>query len=63
MLSSLLTKILRTYICMFLFLTFSFDMITLDGTQMEGNKKGDVLLIQKLEDSLYESGDSDCFSP
>ncbi|KDR10984.1 protein nessun dorma isoform X2 [Zootermopsis nevadensis] len=40
----------------------SFQNITLDKTTVDGNKKGDVLMVQQLDNILYESGDSGCIS-
>lgn len=41
---------------------YSFQNITLDKTTVDGNKKGDVLMVQQLDNILYESGDSGCIS-
>jgi hypothetical protein len=41
---------------------YSFQNITLDKTTVDGNKKGEVLIMQKQDSILYESGDSGCIS-
>jgi hypothetical protein len=43
-------------------LNYSFGNIKLDGTTVEGNKKGDVLIMQQQDSILYESGDLECVS-
>jgi hypothetical protein len=40
-----------------------FRDVKLDGTTVEGHKKGDVLKIDQEDIILYESGDYECIMP